>query len=110
MQRKEIFFTKNRKITHAQIHICWKGKSPEKEKARELLISQRVVNKIILEHKLNIMFLNAERTGENTILLHGVCESSDYVSQAITILEKSDEFKGYTFKSAISVSKERRIH
>lgn len=102
-------------VTECVASILQNAISPEaerlgKEKARELLISQRVVNKIILEHKLNIMFLNAERTGENTILLHGVCESSDYVSQAITILEKSDEFKGYTFKSAISVSKERRIH
>ncbi|MBR0032943.1 MAG: cytidylate kinase-like family protein [Treponema sp.] len=81
-----------------------------KEKARELLTSQKVVNTLILKNKLNILFLKAERTGENTIILHGVCEEPDSVEKAIKILESDGEFTAYKFKSAISVSKERRIH
>ncbi|MBQ3669998.1 MAG: cytidylate kinase-like family protein [Treponema sp.] len=81
-----------------------------KKKAAELLLSQKIVNTILLTHKLAVLFLRAEKTGERTILLHGVCESSDTVAKAIEILSSEGEFSAYNFKSAISVSKERRIH
>ena len=80
-----------------------------REKAAELLVEQKIVNTIHLVHKLDILFFRAELTGENTVLLHGVCDSPDSVAKALEILGGESEFSAYTFKSAISVSKERRL-
>lgn len=79
--------------------------TPEKEaagkaKIEELLMAQRLVNKLIFEYNLNINFLHAVITGK-TLTLQGVADSSALVEKAITVSQKA--FPDYKIESAISV-------
>lgn len=80
--------------------------TPEKEAAGEaklenLIIGQRLVNMLIFDYELNINYLRVEIKNNNTIVLHGLADSSAIVNRALTII--SCELPEYKVKSAISV-------
>lgn len=81
-----------------------------REKLHELLTAQKIVNLIILKHKLNISFLRADVLAtEKTILLHGVTDSSETVSEALRLISEESGLSDYRMKSAISISHDSKV-
>jgi cytidylate kinase len=79
--------------------------TPEKneqgrQKLAELLTAQRLVNKLIFEHKLNIFFLRAV-IQDKTVHLQGIADSAALAEKAVGIA--STLMPDYTVESAISV-------
>ncbi len=66
----------------------------------QLMQAQRVVNKLSMEHKINIEFMHATIEG-NTVILHGVSDSPVVVEQALQLIKL--EMPGYEAKSAVSI-------
>lgn len=71
-----------------------------KQKLKEMLKCQHLVNKLMFEHKLNIEFLRAV-INDDTLILQGVADSSVLVERAVRIA--SSELPDYKVTSAISV-------
>jgi cytidylate kinase len=79
--------------------------TPEKEaegkaKVARLLTAQRLVNRLIFEHKLNINFLTAS-IKETSIILQGVADSAALAERAVALA--SSMMPEYEVESAISV-------
>ncbi len=71
-----------------------------KQKIDELLEAQKLVNKLIFEHKLNINFLRAVIDGD-TVTLQGIADSAVLVEKAQSIA--SEIMVGKKVESAISI-------
>ncbi len=69
-------------------------------KIAELLDAQKLVNKLIFEHKLNINFLRAVIEG-NTVTLQGIADSAVLVEKAVSISKEIMNDKN--IESAISI-------
>ncbi len=78
-----------------------------REKLKELLKCQHLVNKLVFDYKLNIEFLRAVIEGKN-LTLQGVADSSVLVERAIKIA--SEELPEYKVTSAISVVQDFKTH
>ena len=78
-----------------------------KEKLKDLLKCQHLVNKLVFEHKLSIEFLRAVIDGEN-LTLQGVADSAILVERAIRIA--SEEHPEFKVTSAISVVQDFKAH
>lgn len=78
-----------------------------KEKLKDLLKCQHLVNKLVFEYKLNIEFLRAVIDGEN-LTLQGVADSAILVERAIRIA--SEEHPEFKVTSAISVVQDFKAH
>lgn len=86
--------------------------TPEKEEAgreklKELIKCQHLVNKLVFEYKLNIEFLRAI-TENGNLVLQGVADSSVLVERAIKIA--AVEMPGYNIVSNISVVQDYKAH
>jgi hypothetical protein len=71
-----------------------------RQKLAELLTAQRLVNKLVFEHKLNVFFLRAVIQG-NTIYLQGIADSAALAERAVSIA--ASIMPDYKVESSISV-------
>jgi cytidylate kinase len=71
-----------------------------KKRLSELLVAQRLVNRLIFEYKLNIFFLRAVIHG-STIAIQGIADSAALAEKAVSIA--SAVMPDYRVESAISV-------
>lgn len=71
-----------------------------KEKIKNLLLAQNLVNTLVFKYKLNINFLHAVVI-DNKIVLQGVADSSAIVEKALVLSQK--EIPDYKIESSISV-------
>jgi cytidylate kinase len=79
--------------------------TPEKDalgrqKLTELLTAQRLVNKLVFEHKLNVFFLRAV-IQNNTIYLQGIADSAALAERAVSVA--ASIMPDYKVESSISV-------
>ena len=79
--------------------------TPEKDdlgtkKVEDMLLCQKIINKLVFEHQVNIEFVHGE-IEDNTFILQGVSQSEGVVEQALRIIKK--ELPDYQVKSAVSV-------
>lgn len=79
--------------------------TPEKDdlgtkKVEDMLLCQKIINKLVFEHQVNIEFVHGE-IEDNTFILQGVSQSEGVVEQALRIIKK--ELPNYQVKSAVSV-------
>ncbi|MCR4939920.1 MAG: cytidylate kinase-like family protein [Treponemataceae bacterium] len=86
--------------------------TPEKEKLGEekiksLFEAQRLVNKLIFDHKLNIIFLKAVVNGD-VVVLHGVTDSAAVAEKAVTI--STELMKGKKIESCISIVQDYKAY
>ncbi len=86
--------------------------TPEKEKAgkekiKNLLLAQNLVNTLVFKYKLNINFLHAVVI-DNRIVLQGVADSSAIVEKAIVLSQK--EVPDYKIESTISIVQDFRAY
>lgn len=86
--------------------LCQRIITPEKEKKgkeriENLLTAQRLVNKLIFEHHLNINFLRAVIQDDGTIVLQGVADSAALSEKAVSLT--SQIMPGSKVESCISI-------
>ena len=89
-------------------HACKEAISPQEEqdglkRIAELLLGQRIVNRIAFKDELPIYFLDAE-VSATQIVLHGVADSAPCIDKALTIAE--DLAEGRSVSTQISIVNE----
>ena len=80
--------------------ITAKAEKAGKKKIEELYTAQKLVNKLVFDHKVKIDFLHAVIEGD-TLTLQGVADSIATVEQTVRLA--ATEAPEYTIKSAISI-------
>ncbi|MGL4981346.1 MAG: AAA family ATPase [Treponemataceae bacterium] len=88
-------------------YICDDCEQRGRVRIQEMLEAQRLVNVLMLEHKIAINFLSADIHGSK-VVLHGVADSTLIVDKAITIAQEI--CKGREVESSISIVQEFRSY
>lgn len=67
----------------------------------KMMEAQKIVNRLIFEHHINIEFMHATIDENGTFILHGVADSTALVEQALSFVREA--MPGVEVKSAVSI-------